>query len=139
MPVGPLHSWSRREILPALPSPQAVVGLIALAPSTAFREGTTPGETNVPGVYTHYDSGNTDGSQVPRCILQYECSTDAGGLIVHGPAATNDWYAQGERTTSAYFGGAFRTSELTGFDANAFTALGARLVSGDLVDGIIAF
>lgn len=105
---------------------------VNLAASTTYAKGTVLGElTATPGTFKPYASGNSDGSQIPKCVLTYACTTDASGNI--------SWigeFAQTTKAVPAYFRGYFKTAELTGLDANAITILG-NLVSGVLASGIV--
>jgi hypothetical protein len=134
MPTAPQHTFSASNRLdPVYKAAQAKMQNVALAPSTTYARGTVLGElTATPGTYKAYASGNSDGSQTPKCILAYGCSTDAQGNVTligeHGAV---------QKHAPAYMEGYFKTSELVGMDANAVTKLGAALVSGDLTSGII--
>jgi len=81
------------------------------------------------GRFKAYASGNSDGSQIPKCILAYDCVTDAFGNIFNGAngATMPEFWTQA--TTEAWYKGEFLVSMLTGLDANALSILG-RLFSG---------
>lgn len=112
--------------------PQQSVNLI---PSTTFAKGTVLGElTATPGTFGPYATGHGDGTQVPKCILTYACTTDASSNIT--------WlgeFAQTTKNVPAYFGGCFKTQDLTGLDAGGLTALAGALVSGTLTTGVVKF
>jgi hypothetical protein len=91
------------------------------------------------GMFKAYLSGSTDGSQIPKAILEYDCATDANGNITYGGASGGGPFGETFPTVPAYFGGAFKTSQLTGFDANANTVLGGHLISGTNADGVYVF
>lgn len=110
---------------------------VSLAASTTYAKGTVLGElTATPGTYKPYASVNTDGSQVPKCILKYACVTDGSGNITLTGTAE---FGQTSKSAPAYFDGAFKTAELTGLDANAVTVLGGHLVSGTVSSGVLVF
>jgi hypothetical protein len=79
------------------------------------------------GQYDTYASGNSDGTQVPRALLERDYLSDPqGGYVTeHGP--TGEPYSP-----AAFVGGYFRCGDLTGLDANALSnnAYGFRLAEG---------
>ncbi len=87
------------------------------------------------GTFAAYASGHTDGTQIPKGVLQFDCATDASGNITLGTAATGGPYQQTMICTPMYISGAFLTNELTGLDANAVTVWPARLIEGTLANG----
>jgi hypothetical protein len=97
-------------------------GLTGTSP-TITAATTTSGAGSGPGAFTAYASGNTDGSQVPKGVLEYDSSTDSNGNIVTEWGGTLVY-------GSCYFGGYFATEELVGLDSNAVSAGGWHLVSG---------
>jgi hypothetical protein len=113
---------------------------VKLPNSVNYARGTVLGEvTATPGVYKAYASGSSDGSQVPKCILTFDCQTDSSGNItLSGTSGTagDEWGAK-QLSVAAYVAGYFKTSELTGLDANAVTVLGGNLVSGSVSDGVL--
>lgn len=136
MPTTAQHTFSAANRLDPIfaPAEEHVIH-IALAASTTYARGTVLGEvTATPGTYKPYASGNSDGSQTPKAVLKYGCSTDGSGNVTligeHGIT---------HKSAPAYMPGSgyFKTSELVGMDANAVTKLGAALVAGDLTSGII--
>ena len=94
----------------------------------------TPSETTkgraASGTFKAYASGNSDGSQVAKAILQYACTVDSQGRITI-PSELGNAY----KTVSAFTRGTFRASDCVGLDANAMTNLAAHFVSGDLANG----
>jgi hypothetical protein len=117
-----------------------------IAPMTISANGLTGG-TNPAGTFARtttgrtantfvaYADGNSDGSQTARCILAYDCATDAGGNITFGNTAGADRYLT--KDAPAYFIGIFATTELIGLDAAAVTDLG-RLMSGSVSSGVLS-
>lgn len=121
--------------------PLAVIGV-----SGTFVGGSSPAVANVhttTGVgptlaFRAYASGNTDGSQIPKAILQYACTTDyLGNITILGE------FGQTWKTAPAWMSGYFRIQDLVGLDANAVTLLAANIVSGTLTSttpsGVIHF
>ncbi len=99
-----------------------------------YPRGTVLGElTATPGTFKPYATANADGSQVAKLVLRYGC-TVAGGLI-----ALPDEIALPARSVPAFYRGVFKTTDLTGLDAGALTALGGALISGTLANGILRF
>lgn len=118
-----------------------------LADSTSGGSGTTIASTTAgvavtPGQYKAYASGNSDGSQIPKCILMRACQSDASGNITESSTsgqAGGQW-GQTYLVTDAYYTGAFRVADIIGLDANAVTVLGGRFIQGKLSDdGIFVF
>lgn len=136
MPTTPTQTWEPSNRLTPLMDPGAARCIdVGLAASTTYAAGTVLGEvTATPGRYRAYASGNVDGSQVARVILQYACVTDASNNIT--------WVGEWGQTTKAipaYYAGVFSTADLTGLDAGAVTNLGGALVEGTVSAGIVRF
>lgn len=122
----------------------ADVNLGAAIPSTngsglgsSYVRGTVLGElTATPGTYAAYASGNSDGTQTPKAILQYSCIIDAAGNV----QLAGEW-GQSQKGVPVYVGGGaiFDTTQLIGLDANAVTKLGAALVEGTVSAGQLRF
>lgn len=76
-----------------------------------------------------------DGRQVPRCVLEVGCFTDADGAIWLGNplVATESQFSVDK--VPAWFSGAFRTTDVPNLDARAIGLLG-RLLTGSLSDGL---
>jgi hypothetical protein len=138
MPTTPQTTWSAANRLdPIFDDDDVDILNVKLAASTTFAKGTVLGEvTATPGTYRAYASGNVDGSQTPKGILRYGCTTDASGNItLIGEQGATQQHAPMIMGAGAYW----KTSELVGMDANAVTLLKAALVSGDLTSGILRF
>lgn len=116
-----------------------VVNVGSLTGGSASFAETTKGSAGTPGVYYPYLSTNTDGTQFPKCFLEYPCATDASGNISIGGAVGVESFGITELVAPAWFTGAFKTSELTGFDDNAKSLMGGHLIQGDVHNGIYAF
>lgn len=82
--------------------------------------------------YSRYTQGASDGTQNAECILRRACVTDASGNITVGPAGTVAEYGQTEPSTSAWFGGVFRKTDLTGTSTHALDAAGVAAMGGKL-------
>jgi hypothetical protein len=95
------------------------------------------GSAGTPGTFTAYAVGNTDGSQVPRAILEHDCATDASGNVTLGPTAGGSEWGQTQPYASAFFAGDFATGELTGLDPAGIAAAGWRLVNGNVAAGVV--
>lgn len=85
---------------------------------------TTPGRATG-GMFGPYDDTQSNGLEVARALLSKKTSVNTFGEIIVGGGR---W---GEKSFSAdaYFGGFFRTADLTGLDANGVADLG-RLITG---------
>jgi hypothetical protein len=96
---------------------------------------TTQGRTA--GTFGAYAAGNADGTQTAKCILSYDCATDAAGNVtIGGTAAGGSTFGETYPTAPAYFSGIFDTKELVGLDAAGAGQLG-RLWSGTVADGVL--
>lgn len=80
---------------------------------------------------TAFTTPNGSGTQVAACILQHNCTSDAGGRIVRGLVTTGGTtvgltgvIGESYPDTPAYFRGDFDSRLLTGLDANAIAQLG---------------
>ncbi|GMB00917.1 head decoration protein [Pelosinus sp. IPA-1] len=83
---------------------------VTLAPQTGILQaGTVLGMITASNTYTAYATGNSDGSQAAKVILADDADISTGTQIV-----------------SVYLCGIFQKAKLTGLDAGAITALGAR-------------
>jgi len=117
-------------------------GQSLLTPNTALLTGGTATVTRTTsgaatGVLKPYASGNSDGSQVPYGIAQYDMFVDATGNVYLGTlTAVNQW-GEVRKDAPYYFAGTFDTALLVGLDANALTAAKWRLVSGTLAAGVV--
>jgi len=81
----------------------------------------------VGGHYKEYSDAASDGSQIARCVLKYDTFVDNQGRVYAGGAqnGSRDYNAV------AYFGGYFRTADLTGLDAAGIVDLG-KIVHGTI-------
>lgn len=142
MPTAPIDSWGMGRLDPFMRPEEASEIPVNLIASTSFAAGTLLGElTATPGTFKAYASGNADGSQLPKAVLRHACVTDASGNITYGSSITAgqtmDGPAVASKVTDAFISGFFKTTDIIGLDAGAVTALGARIVSGTLANGII--
>jgi len=88
------------------------------------------------GRFTAYNSGNSDGSQLPVGLAAANFKTDALGRVVYGNVPALPPYISNDLSVPVYVLGFFFTQDLLGLDGNAVTLLG-RLVSGTIADGVI--
>lgn len=77
----------------------------------------------------------TDGRQIPRCLLEVGCFTDADGAIWIGDALRSTESQFPIAKVPAWFSGTFRTTDVPNLDARAISLLG-RLITGDLSSGL---
>jgi len=140
MPTSASRTYTRQGLVPVYNPEDALEQNVNIAASATIAKGTVLGElTATPGTFKAYASGNSDGSQVPKCIMQYDVVADASGNITVGTVAGGTDWGETFPSVPAYFSGAFRTTDLVGLDANAVTVLGGHLVSGTLASGIFEF
>lgn len=144
---GPIHTSPIRVTFQGA---LAATDIAALTISnTGLTGGTSPavtvaetlkGVAGTVGVYEDYDPVATDGTQVPKLILVYDVTTDSAGLITLTATSgqVGGEFGQKMNSVPAYYCGVFATADLVGLNANALTALGARLLEGTVADGILA-
>lgn len=97
---------------------------------------TTAGTAGTPGTYKAYDQDATDGSQNPTGhVLEYPYVVSSGKYYI-GDTASSEWL-QYSGYAHAWRNGMFDCADLVGLDANAVSAMQARLVQGDLDTGRI--
>lgn len=83
---------------------------VTLAPQTGIlTAGTVLGMITASSTYKAYATGNSDGSQAAKVILAEDAEISTGTQVI-----------------SVYLSGIFQKAKLTGLDAGAITALGAR-------------
>lgn len=95
--------------------------------------------TTVPGTggeFKAYASGNSDGSQLPKAILEFACAVDSSGKITLGGATGGDDKQRTFDGVPAFFKGTFNTAELTGFDQNCIDVGLGHLISGSVASGV---
>ncbi|MEA2573945.1 MAG: hypothetical protein QOH93_1243 [Chloroflexia bacterium] len=139
MPQNPSKTFSNARLIPFYPGVPHPQQAVRLKPSTVFEQGRLVGEIGTTGVFSPYDADNEDGTEIPKGIVDRPCATDAQGEITYGAAATGGPSGETHLTVPAYFGGAFKTTDLVGLDENAATVLGGHLISGSIADGIYSF
>jgi hypothetical protein len=131
MPANPTWTFERNKLIALYHENKAQRMNVALGNSLTLAQGTVLGEvTATPGVYKAYASGNADGTQVAKCVLEYACTTDASGNIT-----LDGEFGLTVKTVSAFLpnsGVAFSIADLTGLDATALTALGGSIAQGAL-------
>lgn len=140
MPTAPIYTHGMGRLEPFYAADKALEQAVNLAPSLTLAKGTVLGElTATPGTFKAYASGNSDGSQVPKCILRYDAVSDASGNITlgSGPAGTTEHAGMTVKAVDAFFSGYFKASELVGLDAAGLTAMGGHIVSGSITTGVV--
>jgi hypothetical protein len=106
---------------------------VKLAPSLTLARGTVLGQITANGLWKAYTSGAADGSQNPKCFLQYDTVTDASGNHTIGGGMQGDTYLD----TPAYFAGDFYAGDLVGLDATGVTNGKFLQLWGDLTTGVV--
>ena len=142
MPSAAQNTYSNNYLVPMYDE-EAPVKHVNLPASVVYSKGTLLGPvTATPGLHKAYASGSSDGSQVPNCILQYDCATDSSGNITIGGAAGAAPWGVTQKSAPAYIGGYFKTAELVqsgagAIDANALSAANWHLTDGTVADGVV--
>lgn len=106
-------------------------------PAATIANTTTGARAGTAAAYV--GAGATDPA---RCILSYDCATDAAGNVTIGSLVAGQGeygYAPTEKYAPCYVGGMFKTSELVGLDAGAVVDLAGALLSGTVTDGVLKF
>ena len=143
MPSSAQNTYSNNYLVPMYDAEDALCQPVNLPNSVTYAKGTVLGEvTATPGLFKAYASASSDGSQVPKAILQYDCATDSSGNITIGASAGGAAFGVTHKSAPAYFAGTFKTAELVqsgagAIDANALSAGGWRLISGSVTDGVV--
>ncbi len=100
---------------------------------TASIVTTTAGSAGTPGQFAPYADSASDGSQVAKAVVKYDCKTDASNNVTFGLGGTSPW-GETYPTAPVWIEGYFSTLDLVGLDAAAVTDLG-KLVQGTLAGG----
>lgn len=121
------------RVEPFYKEPEAPMQHVKLANAT-YPAGTVLGPvTATPGQFKAYATGNSDGSEVATCILR-DAVVVSGGVITG-----RDEHAGVLTSVPVYYGGVFKTSELTGLDAAGVVDMGGQIISGTVADGLLKF
>jgi hypothetical protein len=134
MPTSATQQYSGVRLDPYMDPDLARAFNVQLPNSVTYAAGTVLGEiTASPGTFKAYASGSVDGSQNPRAILIYACTTDASGNItIPGEFGVT------LKSVPAFYTGVFRSEDLTGLDATALTNNGTwKLIEGTTTAGIL--
>lgn len=138
MPTSATTTYTDVGLIPAYNAEDAKIHNVKLSDAT-YAAGTAVGElTATPGTFAAYADANSDGTGVCKGFLQYACVV-ASGLVTFGTASGGGPFGQTKTYAPVYFSGAFRTVDLTGFDAAALADLNGHLVNGSVSDGIVEF
>jgi hypothetical protein len=121
------------RVEPFYKEPEAPQQHVKLANGT-YAGGTVLGPvTATPGQFKAYATGNSDGSEVATCILRDDCVVAAGVITI------GDETGGVVASVPVYYGGVFKTSELTGLDAAGVVDMGGQIISGTVADGLLKF
>lgn len=138
MPTAATTTFTEAGLQPVYNAEDAKQHNVKLSDAT-YAAGTVLGElTATPGTFAAYADANVDGTGVAKGFLQYACVV-ASGLVTTGTASGGGPFGQTKTYAPVYFSGAFRTVDLTGFDAAALADLNGHLVNGSAADGIVEF
>ncbi len=115
--------------------PIFTLGVGSLTGGTATIAHTTKGIGR--NTFAAYASGNTDGSQTPKCILAYDAVTDANGNITLGDQSGGGDHLQTQPIIPAFIEGTFSCADLTGLDATAVAGTTGIAPLGRLLEGSV--
>lgn len=93
------------------------------------------GVTGTPGLFWAIDPTQTDGRQIPKCILEYDATVDALGNITYGSSGVEwNWTLP---STPAFIAGVFATQDLIGLTDAVIASSNWTLKSGTISNGVI--
>lgn len=99
---------------------------------------TTAGGTSASaGQFRAVDVAGSDGRQLPRAVLEYDCAVDASGNHTWGGAAGSADFAATRPYVPVFFEGEFKTEELVGLTPAVLAASNWHLISGTVDKGVI--
>jgi hypothetical protein len=112
---------------------QLTTAVLSGALTTAITTATA-GVAGSNGVYSPYNSGASDGTQLAKCILPFSLSTDATGAITMGNSLGTTGGDNGStmRGGWAWFKGIFFTQDVPALTSGILTSLGGRMLSGNI-------
>jgi hypothetical protein len=79
------------------------------------------------------DTTTTTGVETPTCFLKFAVKTDANGRVYYSDSAVESSDNRSFQHAQVYTAGVFKTSDLTGWDADALAAFNARLLPSGFV------
>lgn len=94
-----------------------------LTPSTS-----TAGSAGTPGTFKKYSASATDGSQIPKGLLEWDATTDSNGMVVGENGSLF-------RTASMYEHGAFKTQDVPNMTESIVALLLGRFLNGTSATG----
>ena len=106
---------------------------VTLAPTQTLAKGTVMGQITAGGAFKAYASGSSDGSQIPKGLLAFDCVVDASGNVTIGGGDQGVTYPSAPIFTS----GDFNCADCTGLDANAITAGNWTQLVGSISTGVV--
>src|SRR5262245_49111068 len=134
MPSTFTNSYTNQGLIPVYDHGQkAEIHRIKLGNSATYVKGTVMGQITATGIWRNYLTGSADGSQLPKCFLQFDCTTDGSGNVTIGGGQQGETYPD----APAFFSGDFAAADLTGLDAGGVTAGKILQLWGDLSTGVV--
>jgi hypothetical protein len=79
------------------------------------------------------DTTTTTGLETPSCLLIHAVKTDAAGRVYYSDSAVESSDNRSYAVAQVYVAGVFKTSDLTGWDADALAAFKARALPSGFV------
>jgi hypothetical protein len=145
--MGLIVTYSNQRLLPAKNNPEPAEDAYPMAASINVVRGTVLGQITSSKKYALYASGNSDGSQVAKCIAMYDFVTDASGNVsltsTSGQTGGNE-FGKTDLSAPVWISGCFNTDELNiggtpGITSAVLTDLAGHLLSGSLTAGVMTF
>jgi len=136
MPSTALYNFTQIKLEPVRNPDLARMISVPLKASTTFKRGTILGEITASKLYAPYASGASDGTQVPKLILAYDCITDANG---NPTGVTYPYPPFPGASMEAYARGEFDCATVNTAMGDSGTLLTAALAAGlgHLVEGVV--
>lgn len=127
MPVT-LNTTSLDQLEPKSFPSHAQEDAVNLGASLTLAKGTVLGKKTSDGLHYAYNDALTNGTNVATCILKQATKTDSSGNAFFGDSTVASPTNLPHKDVPVYVAGVFDTDDLTGYDANAKTDLGGRIL-----------
>lgn len=134
------HIYSIKKLTPTLDGNAHQINVKLAAGQ--YLSGATLGEvTATPGTSALYASGNSDGSQLAKYLLEYDTFVDSSGNHYRSDNGSVGSFGSGaELSAPVYYMGTFMTSDLPAFGSGAgsLDSAGLAAMNGHMVAGTLA-
>jgi hypothetical protein len=128
-----LATYNAAKLEPASFPQDARMDAASLAPSLDLAAGTVLGKITATGKLAAYSTSLTNGLGVAVAILAYDTSTDADGKHYLGDSDVPSETNLPHNDCQVYVAGTFRTTDLTGYDADALADFNGRVLPSGFI------